>query len=170
MKRYVAFLRAVSPVNAKMPALKRAFEGAGFKDVKTVLSSGNVVFSAPAAPEAALERRAEAAMKKHLGQAFLAIVRPVDTLRRMLASDPYTPFRLKPGSKRVVTFLRGKPKGELTLPVERDGARILHRKGGEVFSAYARTPRGPVFMVLIEKTLGRNVTTRTWETVMKVAT
>ncbi len=71
MKRYVAFLRAVSPVNAKMPALKRAFEGAGF---------------------------------------------------------------------------------------------------GEVFSAYARTPRGPVFMVLIEKTLGRNVTTRTWETVMKVAT
>jgi hypothetical protein len=30
----------------------------------------------------------EGAMQKHLGRAFLTIVRPVSTLRRMLASDP----------------------------------------------------------------------------------
>jgi uncharacterized protein (DUF1697 family) len=70
MKRYAAFLRGVSPMNAKMPELKKAFEAAGFTDVKTVLSSGNVVFSAPAAPEAALERKAEATMAKRLGNAF----------------------------------------------------------------------------------------------------
>ena len=98
MKRYAAFLRGVSPMNAKMAELKSAFEAAGFADVKTVLSSGNVVFSAPAAPEATLERKAEAAMKKYLGHAFLTIVRPVDTLRRMLASDPYKSFRLRSGS------------------------------------------------------------------------
>jgi uncharacterized protein (DUF1697 family) len=44
VKRYAAFLRAVSPMNAKMPELRRAFEAAGFSDVKTVLSSGNVVW------------------------------------------------------------------------------------------------------------------------------
>jgi uncharacterized protein (DUF1697 family) len=44
MPRYVAFLRGVSPMNAKMAELKRCFEGAGYTDVKTVLSSGNVVF------------------------------------------------------------------------------------------------------------------------------
>jgi hypothetical protein len=55
------------------------------------------------------------------------------------------------------------------LPIELDGARILSRKGGEVFSAYVRSPRGPVFMVLIEKTFGKDATTRTWDTVMKVA-
>ncbi len=169
MKRYAAFLRGVSPMNAKMPELKSAFEAAGFADVKTVLSSGNVVFSAPSASEAALERKAEAAMKKHLGHAFLTIVRPVDALRRMLAADPYKSFRLRPGSKRVVTFLRGKPKGRLGLPIEFDGSCILLRRGGEVFSAYVPNPRGPVFMTLIEKTLGKVVTTRTWETVMKVA-
>jgi uncharacterized protein (DUF1697 family) len=80
VKRYAAFLRGVSPMNAKMPELKRAFEAAGFSDVKAVLSSGNVVFS-----------------------------------------------------------------------------------------AYVPSPRGPVFMSLVEKTLGRAVTTRTWETVAKVA-
>ncbi len=169
MKRYAAFLRAVSPMNAKMADLKRAFESAGLEDVKTVLSSGNVVFSAPAAPNERLERRIEAAMSRQLGRTFLTIVRPVDALRRMLASDPYASFRLKPGSKRVVTFLRGKPEARLALPIELHGARILCRKGSEIFSAYVRSPRGPVFMTLIEKTFGKEVTTRTWETVQKVA-
>jgi len=169
VKRYAAFLRAVSPMNAKMADLKRAFESAGLEDVKTVLSSGNVVFSAPAAPNERLERRIEAAMSRQLGRTFLTIVRPVDALRRMLASDPYASFRLKPGSKRVVTFLRGKPEARLALPIELHGARILCRKGSEIFSAYVRSPRGPVFMTLIEKTFGKEVTTRTWETVQKVA-
>jgi uncharacterized protein (DUF1697 family) len=156
-------------MNAKMPELKKAFEAAGFTEVRTVLSSGNVVFSAPAAPEAALERKAEAAMKKRLGSAFPAIVRRVEALQKLLASDPFAPFRLKPGAKRVVTFLRHKPRGALELPIELDGARILQVKGSEVFTAYVPGPRGPVFMSLIEKTFGKDVTTRTLDTVKKVA-
>jgi uncharacterized protein (DUF1697 family) len=169
MRRYAAFLRGVSPMNAKMPELKKAFEAAGFTEVRTVLSSGNVVFSAPAAPEAALERKAEAAMRKRLGRAFPTIVRSVDTLRRMIASDPYADVDLEPGAKRVVTFLRGNPKARPRLPIDLDGARILRRKRGEIFSAYVPSPRGPVFMTLIEDTFGKEVTTRTWETVTKVA-
>lgn len=169
MKRYAAFLRAVSPMNAKMPELKKAFEAAGFKDVRTVLSSGNVVFSAPAAPEAALERKAEAAMQKHLGRSFLTIVRQVEALRNILAADPYKRFKVKPAEKRVVTFLRGKPKGGLKLPLAVDGSRILTRRGREVFSAYEVSPRGALFMTLIEKTYGKAVTTRSWDTVKKVA-
>ena len=37
-----------------------------------------------------------------------------------------------------------------------------------VFSAYVPSPKGPVFMTLIEKTFGKTVTTRTWETVGKI--
>src|SRR5207237_160672 len=102
MPRYAAFLRGVSPMNAKMPELKAAFESAGFTDVRTLLSSGNVAFTASAASEIALERRAEGAML-------------------------------------------------------------------EVFGAYLPSPKGPVFMALIEKTFGKDVTTRTWDTVGKVA-
>src|SRR6266852_6813106 len=164
MRRYAAFLRGVSPMNAKMPELKRCFEAAGFSDVKTVLSSGNVVFSARASFEASLERKVETAMKKQLGHAFLTIVRPLDALRAILASDPYGAFRLSPGAKRVVTFPRNRPRAKLELPIGLDGARILSLEGSEVFSAYVRSPRGPVFMTLIEKTLGKDVTTRTWDT------
>jgi len=169
MPRFAALLRGVSPMNAKMPELKAAFEAAGFTDVKTVLSSGNVAFTARAASETALERRAEAAMLERLGQAFPTFVRPMDALRDVLASDPYRSFRLGPNAKRIVTFLRAKPPSALRLPIERDGARLLVVKGREVFGAYLPTPKGPVFMALIEKTFGKDVTTRTWDTVGKVA-
>jgi len=168
MRRYAAFLRGVSPMNAKMSDLKRCFEAGGFTDVKTVLSSGNVVFSARASSEASVERKVESAMKEQLGRAFLTIVRPLDALRAILASDPYGAFRLSPGAKRVVTFLRNMPRAKLELPIELYGARILRVEGSEVFSAYVPGPRGPVFMTLIEKTFGREQTTRTWDTITKV--
>jgi len=169
MPRYAAFLRGVSPMNAKMPEVKKAFESAGFTEVKTLLSSGNVVFTAPSAPEATLQRKAEAAMTKQLGRTFLTMVRPVEALRKMLASDPYQAFRLPTDAKRIVTFLLERPSSKLTLPDEVDGARILAVKGSEVFSAYLPTPKGPVFMTLIQKTFGSELTTRTWDTVTKVA-
>jgi hypothetical protein len=56
----------------------------------------------------------------------------------------------------------------LKLPIESDGARILCMRGAEVFSAYLPNPRGPVFMNLIERTFGKDVTTRTWDTVRRV--
>jgi uncharacterized protein (DUF1697 family) len=169
MPRYAAFLRGVMPMNAKMPELKRAFESAGFTDVKTVLGSGNVVFSARAASERSLERKAEAAMLESLGTAFLTIVRPVDVLRDLLASDPYRAFRLSPAAKRIVTFLYQTPTAKPKLPIEQEGARILLMRGREVFSAYLPNPRGPVFMALLAKTFGKEQTTRTWDTVVKVA-
>jgi uncharacterized protein (DUF1697 family) len=169
MPRYAAFLRGVMPTNVKMPELKKAFEAAGFTEVRTLLSSGNVVFAAPTASEAALQRKAEAAMTKKLARTFLTIVRPIDTLREMLASDPYAAFRLPAGAKRIVTFLRERPASKINLPDEVDGARILAVSGSHVFSAYLPTPKGPVFMTLIEKTFGSELTTRTWDTVAKVA-
>jgi uncharacterized protein (DUF1697 family) len=167
--RYAALLRGVSPMNAKMAELKRAFEAAGFGDVKTVLSSGNVLFSAPKSSNAELERKAEAAMQKLLGRTFLTIVRSVESLRKILESDPYRRFRLASEAKRVVTFTRAKPRQKLELPLEVDGARILCVSEGEIYTAYVPSPKGAVFMVLIEKTLGKEVTTRTWDTVKKLA-
>lgn len=122
-------------MNAKMPELKEALESAGFTDVKTVLSSGNVVFTAAKTLEALLQKKVEAVFEKQLGHTFLTIVRPVD----------------------------------LKLPIEVDGARILAMNDREVYTAYVPSPKGAVFMVLIEKTLGKEVTTRTWDTIAKVA-
>lgn len=152
---------------AKSADLKRSFEAAGFTEVKTLLSSGNVVFTARS--EKSLERKAEAAMQKELGRTFLTIVRPLDALNAMLTSDPYKGLRVPPAAKRIVTFLRERAASAPKLPIELDGASILRIDGLEVFSAYLPSPKGPVFMTLIEKTFGKDVTTRTLDTVKKVA-
>jgi uncharacterized protein (DUF1697 family) len=169
MPRYAAFLRGVSPQNASMPALQACLESAGFKNVKTLLSSGNVVFDSRAAALPALERKIEALTGKDLGKAFPTILRTAADLQALLDSDPYPAFRLRPGSKRVVTFLRKAPTATPKLPIEFQDARILCVRGTEVFSAYVPGPQGPVFMTLIEKTFGKDVTTRTWDTIKKAA-
>jgi len=169
MPRYVAFLRGVSPMNAKMPALKSCFETAGFSEVRTLLSSGNVVFNSRSSSTEALERRAEKAMQSELSHSFSTIVRSADYLRAFLESDPFAEFSLPPSAKRVVTFLRSAGEPKLKLPIERDGASILKLTGCEVLSIYVPGPKGPVFMSLLERTFGTNITTRTLETVRKCA-
>jgi uncharacterized protein (DUF1697 family) len=152
-----------------MPQLRECFEAAGFADVRTVLSSGNVAFSTRAAPWPTLEREAEQAMLASLGHAFPTIVRPAEYLRALVASEPFAEFTLPPTAKRVVTFLRRSEDRTVTLPVERDGARILKLAATEVFTAYEPGPKGPVFMTLLERTFGKDITTRTLATVEKCA-
>ena len=167
MAGYVVFLRGVTPTNVQMPELKRCFEAAGFLEVRTVLASGNVVLTSRLESLAQIERQAEAAMQPRLGRKFYSIARSVDSLQEMLEADPFAPFNLPADAKRVVTFLRADRKPAHPLPIELGGARILAAMGREAFTAYIPSSRGPVFMALIEKTFGIDVTTRTWETVKK---
>lgn len=167
MPRYAAMLRGVMPTNCKMPALARCFEALGLADVRTVLVSGNVVFSSTKRSPRALEAAIERGTKQHLGRSFMTFVRSVDDLRAILKSDPFGSAPLPAGAKRVITFLREPPK-RLALPVEEGGARIVSVRGREAFTAYVRKPGDPVFMRLIAKTLGDDVTTRTWETIEKL--
>jgi uncharacterized protein (DUF1697 family) len=169
MARYVAFLRGVSPLNARMLELKRCFEEAGFSEVRTVLSSGNVAFTTHAAAASTLERRAEQAMRTGLDRTFSTIVRPASFLQGLVDADPFAEFDLPPAAKRVVTFLRRRIERDIALPVERDGARILKIGDAEVFTAYMPNPNGPAFMTLLERTFGKDITTRTFETVKKCA-
>jgi uncharacterized protein (DUF1697 family) len=169
MARYLAFLRGVSPMNARMPDLKRSFEAAGFSEVRTLLSSGNVAFDARAASQSTLEQKAEAAMRKELDHAFATIVRPARFLQDLVDADPFSEFDLPATAKRVITFLRQPATPSLSFPIERDGAWILKMSGTEIFTAYVPGTNGPVFMNLLERTFGKDITTRTFDTVKKCA-
>ncbi len=169
MPRYVALLRGVSPQNAKMPELKACFELAGFTSVRTVLSSGNVVFDSVITDQAAIETAAEQAMEKSLNRSFYPIVRAVTELESILASDPYTEHGIPTDAKRVVSFFRQAPIPRVSLPLAQDMASVFLVRGREAFTAYKPVDKGPVFMVLIEKAFGKEVTTRTLDTVAKCA-
>ena len=136
-------------MNAKMPALKACFEAAGFSEVRTLLSSGNVVFNARSSALATLERRAEKAMQSELGHSFATFVRSTEYLQSLIESEPFAEYKLPASAKKVITFLRSPAELKLDLPVERDGASILKVIGPEVLCAYVPGPKGPVFMSLL---------------------
>lgn len=169
MPRFVAFLRGVSPLSAKMAELKRAFEAAGFGSVRTVLSSGNVIFDAPATDERELERLAEQSMSATLGRSFYTIVRASSHLRHLVALDPYARHGIPGHAKRIVSFLREARKPRVALPLARDHASVFCQIDREIFTAYVPTDKGPVFMQLIERAFGAEVTTRTLDTVARCA-
>lgn len=156
------------PTNCKMPELRAALEQAGFGDVKTIISSGNAVFRARAASEASLEKKCESAMEKHLGRRFMTIVRSIDELEALLDRDPFAKFRLPPNARRNVTFLRAAPSPKPKLPVSMQGGEILTLQGREGFLYYVPGEASPTFMTSIEKTFGKEQTTRTWDTVGRV--
>src|SRR3990167_7756479 len=91
MTTYVALLRGIGPINPNMrPAkLKWGFEEMGFKNVRTVISSGNVVFESSSKSEATLKRKTK---KKRSTQAPGSLPAPpqsaVGVIRR--------PFKTKP--------------------------------------------------------------------------
>jgi uncharacterized protein (DUF1697 family) len=167
MPRYVAFLRGVSPTNAKMADLRACFEKIGFTNVRTVLSSGNVIFTEEGRWESNLTKVIESGMTEYLLRVFPVIVRSTDHLLTVLKADPFAHCQISPEAKRVVTFLGQPNREEISLPIESEGVRILSMRGSEVFVSYVPNERGPIFMTPIEKTFGKNVTTRTWDTVKK---
>jgi uncharacterized protein (DUF1697 family) len=108
-------------------------------------------------------------MADEMGHSFLSIARSQEYLQQLLTGDPFARETLPPGSKRVVTFLREAPARPATLPRSDADAWVIAVRGREVFTAYVPSDRGPAFMTLIEKAFGKEVTTRTWETVLKCA-
>jgi uncharacterized protein (DUF1697 family) len=168
MPKYAALLRGVMPTNCKMPELKKALESAGFTDVKTVISSGNAVFSARKASEASIAKKAEGAMQKVMGRSFMTIVRSIDDLQSILDRDYFATEKLPPNAKRNVTFLNAQPKTKPKLPIELRGAKMCALEGDVAYTYYVPIAVDPAFMVLIDKTFEKNCTTRTWETVGRI--
>ncbi|MDE2172817.1 MAG: DUF1697 domain-containing protein, partial [Patescibacteria group bacterium] len=89
--RYITLLRGIGPTNPNMKSarLKAVFEGLGFRNVRTVIASGNVIFESPARDILRLERRIEKALPEKLGFNSTAIIRTEREFRALAKRDPF---------------------------------------------------------------------------------
>ncbi|MCL4364597.1 DUF1697 domain-containing protein [Patescibacteria group bacterium] len=148
--KYAAFIRGVGPENPNMHGdkLKWFFEKLGFKNVKTLLSSGNVIFESNVKNNSSLEKLIEKNLPKILKFSRTTIVRNYGELKTMFSSDPF--------------------KGKSDLPTSRFNVTFL-KKGKEIFSLIDTIGTGTTkIMSSLEKEHGKEITTRTWKTVEKV--
>jgi len=149
MTSYVAFLRGIMPMNPNMHGekLRSFFKSLGFKNVRTVIASGNVLFESPSKDANALENKIEQELPKRLGFPSATFVRSREYLQKLYASDPFKGKQDTPTSRLNVTF---KKKGEIFTIINPQSART------------------PEVMAKLEKENGKQITMRTWKTVAKV--
>jgi uncharacterized protein (DUF1697 family) len=174
--RYVAFLRGINVGGNKqirMEDLRRAFEAMGFEGVATVLNSGNVLFRVKKTAEATLEQRIRDDLVQILDQKANVLVRTGVKIEALVASDPFMQIETTPQTRLYVTFFSGEVRSSLKVPYRsaEGDIRILSVSSGAVCTAIELSPkRGTVdLMKVIETEFGTGVTTRNWNTVLKIS-
>ena len=173
MTKYVALLRGIAPTNPNMrnDKLRRVFEKLGFANVKTVVSSGNVVFESPSRSVRKLEDRIEEALPKELGFKSTTIIRSQKQLQQLVDKNPFKSREHSQKSSLNVTFLKKKRKKDKKFPYEKDTReyRLLEMYDGAICSVIDLTSaKTPDLMVWLEKKFGKEITTRTWKTVERI--
>jgi uncharacterized protein (DUF1697 family) len=171
-RKHVALIRGINVGRAKrvaMADLRELVEGLGYRDVRTLLNSGNVVFTVPGAARKNHAARIEEAMTERLGVSARVTVLTADELAAVVADNPHGRIATDP-SRLLVTVL--------TAPADRKGLLPLARKdwSPEAFgigrrAAYVWCPKSmlesPLFTA-VTRLVGDGATTRNWATVTKL--
>jgi uncharacterized protein (DUF1697 family) len=174
MAKYVAFLRGINVSGNKivpMTKLKTVLEEMGFHNIRTILTSGNIVFEAKKQSLTALTKNIFEKLEASFGFRIPVIIRDAVDILKMIESDPFNRIDATPKTRLYVTFLSENPKNNLKIPyISPDNSfRILSISNDILFSALDLTKtQTPDAMMILEKEFGKNITTRNWNTVLKI--
>lgn len=107
--RYVALLRGVNNAGmakrVAMADLRALFEGLGFRDVRTLLNSGNVVFSVATQRRSDLLARIEKALASRLRLTSPVTVLSADEVAAAVRDNPFSHVATNPSHLLVVVPL-----------------------------------------------------------------
>ena len=173
MTRYVALLRGIAPTNPNMrnDKLRGVFENLGFENVKTVISSGNVIFESPSRSVKKLEEIIESALTEQLGFTSTTIIRSQGQFQKLVDKNPFQGMAHSQKSSLNVTFLKKKRRTNIKFPHKIDNRdyELLGMYDGAICSVIDLTSSiTPDLMLWLEKQFGKEITTRTWKTVERI--
>jgi uncharacterized protein (DUF1697 family) len=176
MPSYVALLRGIN-VGGKnavpMPALKAAFERDGFRDVRTYIQSGNVLFSAPSSSQEELTRRIERLIRKAFDHYDASVVLRSRSQMRAIVDRAPKGFGTEPAKYRYdVVFLKPPLTANSAIKdvstkegVDRiwAGTGVLYMSRLESRATQSRLNR------IASLPIYKNMTIRNWNTTTKLA-
>lgn len=175
MSQFVIFLRGINVGgNKKVPMidLKKALEKAKFKNVKTLLNSGNVILDSSDNNPVAVKKLIEKVIENTFGFSSSVIVRTAEQIEKLIKSDPFKSIQVTKDTRLYITFLPQKPKSKLKIPYTspEKNYKILKATDTEIISVLTLIPNSGTIeaMGILEKEFGKNITTRNWNTVVKM--
>lgn len=154
-----------------MEDLSRMFELLGFKNVKTFIQSGNVIFEASDKNPKILNKKIEKGLEQFLGYEVTVILRTFKAVENIVKQNPFKGIKAGPNIKMYATFLSEKLNSKPKLPLisPKKDVKIIRIIKSDVFSL-TRMQNGRFGFpnIFIEKELGISATTRNWTTVSKI--
>lgn len=173
MPRFVALLRGVNVGEAKrvpMAELRQLLTALGYRDVRTLLNSGNAVFESAAPSTTAHASRIRAAIAKKLQVDVPVIVKSSADIAAIQEENTLAAIATEP-SRLLVAFTASaadlRALATVVVHVAPPERVLLGRYG-----AYLWCPEGILKSRAAEALLGkagRSATTRNWATVSKIA-
>ena len=142
------------------------FADAGAHEPVSHLATGNVTFGGVDALSGLVDR-VERAIAAVIGRTEPVFVRSIDQLREEIESDPFRYAPFEEVHERCVSFADG-PVAGLELPVStpRRDATAFALRGSDIYSVTRLIGGRPgTIGKVLERSLGRPVTTRNWNTV-----
>ena len=156
-----------------MIELKKVLATHGFTDVKTLLNSGNVVFGSNEKDGNLLKKNIEQILERAFGFPIPVLIRMHKEIQEMVNSDPFKAIMITPETRLYVTFLSDTPHLTREIPYTSPDKllRVLQVTHDTVFSVLVLSKEIDTtkMMALWEKELGKGITTRNWNTVVKIA-
>lgn len=172
MAKQVALLRGINVGRAKrlaMADLRAAVEDLGFRDVRSLLNSGNVVFEAGRSRAAANAPRISAAVLARTGVACKVIVLAADEFNDIIAANPL--LDVAEDAQRLLVIVLGPdaPLAHLYAMLERDWSPEHIAAGPR--TAYLWCATGILqsrAAGALHAGLADHATTRNWATLLKI--
>ena len=172
MATYVALLRGINVGTAKrvaMADLREIVGDLGYEEVKTLLNSGNVVFSGKASGTARIGEAITKALSRQLRVTSKAVVVTADELAAIVKENPLQRVAKDP-SRYLVGFCATAAPLRKLAPLAREDWKPEALAIGKR-AAYLWCPDGVIRSELskaVAKSAGDTVTTRNWNTVLKL--
>jgi uncharacterized protein (DUF1697 family) len=173
--RYVALLRGINVGGhhkVPMAGLSQAIRTLGFDNVTTILNSGNVIFTSSLTREEELEDLLANHLETVFGFPIPVLIRRSTVMLDLISNNPFRQIELTRDTRLYISFLKEEPACALALPWTSDDGtyQILEVREKTICSVLdlsaTQTPKG---MDSLEKLFGKNITTRNWNTILRIA-
>jgi uncharacterized protein (DUF1697 family) len=171
-ERQVALLRGINVGRAKrvaMADLRVLVAALGYQDVRTLLNSGNIVFTVPSRLRGDPAARIEQAIASRLGVSARVTVLTAAEVAAAISDNPLGSIAENPSRLLVYVLYNPRDRSKLTLLAKQQWTPEAMALGRRV--AYLWCPEGILqsrLAVAVDRALGDAVTARNWNTMTKL--
>lgn len=154
-----------------MAELRQILTDMGFANVKTLLNSGNTVFETDQSNIEELESKIETHLNQQFKFSIPLILKSKNEILELVQKNPFEAISLHTDLRLYVSFLKTSAHTDKPLPYRSDdgGFEIISIHMNCICSVLdlskTKTPDG---MKVLENIFGKNITTRNWNTLLKM--